>query len=545
MRTQKTFLLSKAKSFLLGATIVFLILFCSVVVFAQVEVRIKGESLVVEASVKVVRNQPFVAVEDLFREIGGIAYYSPIMEKINLGFGGKTWTLSLDKGEAVGNDDTRMPIVGEVLLEDHTVFISLSLLNQLFPLSVQLLSTPKPTEREEPRVSPSPTILPSPSFGITLRGVRFFSYQDEMKTRVTFDFSPRAPEHNLVVDSSRQTITLTLNNCQVAPGVLSPLTIDDSRVVNILLTPQEQQTKVAIKTKVPIRVEKGVLAGDQPRIFLDIYALSQMEVVSPPSTPPAQVTPQTPVSPTVRPMPAAEKEITAKLEPVNTRVVVIDPGHGGKDPGCVQNGYREKDIVLQISLKLKQALEAAGFQVYLTRSADTYPTLEERFRVANQRNPFVFLSIHCNSAPRQEAAGVEVFAGSGRYSGESAEEVASRENTALLQTNGSSQNSMVNTLLSAYHYGSLKPSMELGNLLAQNITGQTNQKNRGLKTAPLVVLRGLRFPACLLEVGFLSNPTEAKNLASPAYQDKIVAGIVEAIKDFQNSQILREFLEEN
>jgi N-acetylmuramoyl-L-alanine amidase len=158
----------------------------------------------------------------------------------------------------------------------------------------------------------------------------------------------------------------------------------------------------------------------------------------------------------------------------------------------------------------------------------------------------VLLSIHANAAPNKKATGVEVFVGSAQIHGEGAADVANRENQRFISEGYTEeQNGKINsTLLDSYYLGSRTVSMKLGSLIENNIVKETGQASRGLKEAPLILLKGMYFPSCLIEIGFLSNPTEAKNLANGAFQDKLVRGIVVGIKQFMSSSDLKKFLEE-
>jgi N-acetylmuramoyl-L-alanine amidase len=326
-----------------------------------------------------------------------------------------------------------------------------------------------------------------------------------------------------------------------------------------VLNKKGSNVEAIIYLKSPASIQKNQLGGENPRIYLDIVTstlLTSPDVTilpaspSPPTQPttttPALTSTPTPVVPTPTTKPPVQPTTATPYDKINPRVIVIDPGHGGKDPGCVVNGYQEKDIILQVSKKLKEALTQQGYEVYLTREGDTYPGLKERSAVANNKQPVVLLSIHANAAPNKKATGVEVFVGSAQIHGEGAADVANRENQRFISEGYTEeQNGKINsTLLDSYYLGSRTVSMKLGSLIENNIVKETGQASRGLKEAPLILLKGMYFPSCLIEIGFLSNPTEAKNLANGAFQDKLVRGIVVGIKQFMSSSDLKKFLEE-
>ena len=129
--------------------------------------------------------------------------------------------------------------------------------------------------------------------------------------------------------------------------------------------------------------------------------------------------------------------------------------------------------------------------------------------------------------------------------GEGAGDVASRENQLFLKEGSAADaNRVGNILSSAYYQSSREVSAELGKIMSEKISSTTGQKNRGLKEAPLVVLDGMYYPACLIEVGFLSNAEEAKKLASSAFQEKIAQAIAQAVDDFSRNPKFKSFLGE-
>jgi len=506
----------------------------------QLEIKIDGETLPQEVSLLSRGTQNLVAVEELFPEIGGISYYSPIMKKVRLVYKDASWTIALDKGEAVSESGEVLKLEpNQVVVVDHTVYVDTTLLEQFFGWQVGLqtqVETPSsvtPSPPEVPKTSSPPQTASSQNL---LAGVRFYTYRDQGKTRVALDFSKEPPLHEMRQAESQ--VFLYLDNCAPGPDVGELIRIEDGRVRDVRVYEEAGKTVVRVSLERPVKVVKGVLGGNKPRIFLDLMDSVEAE---------ASVSEK--IKPEAEPRIEEKAPATEILLPedfINLNVVVIDPGHGGKDPGCVQNGYREKDIVLAISLKLKKVLEEKGFQVYLTRDTDVYPTLSERMQVANTRRPFAFLSIHCNAAPVPSARGVEIFVGDTRYRGEGAQEVAARENQMFqMEATSAGDDKWDKMLSSGFYLKSREAAAELASLLLGGITRKTGQFDRGIKTAPLIVLSDVLFPACLMEVGFLSNPAEAKNLASPTFQDRLVQGIAEGIVAFRNSSKLKQYVSGN
>lgn len=216
--------------------------------------------------------------------------------------------------------------------------------------------------------------------------------------------------------------------------------------------------------------------------------------------------------------------------------VVIDPGHGGKDPGAIgSSGVMEKSITLQIAKKLSKLLaQNPEVAVRLTREDDRFIPLDKRTEIANQVKGELFLSIHTNAAWDSRARGVETFYNSRYAYGEGAEEVAVRENTALGadELSFNVKNIIWDLIQNQYR----QESKEFARIVQEKIAQTCNiSNNRGVKSAPFYVLRGASMPAILVEVGFISNPWEESKLKDPGYQELIASGIYKGINAYIES----------
>ena len=174
-------------------------------------------------------------------------------------------------------------------------------------------------------------------------------------------------------------------------------------------------------------------------------------------------------------------------------MIIVDAGHGGRDPGAIGNGIQEKDVVLPISINLGKALQNMGYTVYYTRTNDVEIDLEPRVALAERVNADVFVSIHANS-------------------------LASRNNS-------------VNGVETFFARGST-----LGRELASNVQSQiisaTGATDRNAKAAGFYVISKTSMPAILVETGFVTNPTEARNLNNPNYQQRMADAIARGIDQF-------------
>lgn len=188
------------------------------------------------------------------------------------------------------------------------------------------------------------------------------------------------------------------------------------------------------------------------------------------------------------------KLINQSGSPIKDRVIVIDAGHGGKDPGASSEGHREKDIVIKVATILKNKLEADGAKVVMTRSDDTYFTLEERVQIALNNHAEVFVSLHVNSFTNPDINGTETY-----YS------VAGNEN--------------------------ILEEEELATAINSQIVKNANMYDRGVKKANFYVIKNMLLPSVLVELGFISNLEDREKLINDEYveifADSIYKGIVE------------------
>jgi len=218
--------------------------------------------------------------------------------------------------------------------------------------------------------------------------------------------------------------------------------------------------------------------------------------------------------------------------------IVIDPGHGGKDPGTVNRSLdlEEKSITLDIAKRLNAILnEHAELEIILTRPRDEYVALEERAAIANSNQGDIFISIHTNSAPRKTARGIEAY-----YLNITADpramEVAAQEN-AMSSKSIAEMRTILDQIL---QNSKIAESKILAQYIQESMVGNLRMKfdgieDLGVKKAPFYVLLGAQMPSALLEVSFLSCQDEASRLATPSYRQAIAAGLYLGIINFIQS----------
>jgi N-acetylmuramoyl-L-alanine amidase len=211
------------------------------------------------------------------------------------------------------------------------------------------------------------------------------------------------------------------------------------------------------------------------------------------------------VDPLVRP--------SAYLGTRGARTVVLDAGHGGKDPGTTsRTGFKEKDLVLDIALRTRAHLAAAGVRVVLTRDSDRFWELDDRPYLAARGGGDVFVSLHLNAAATRTVQGIETF-------------VTAAENYPPTAGTGSKFPAVPNNRFNHSNH-------VLGNQLQRALVGITRAEDRGLKHARFAVLRNSAMPAALVECGFLSSAQEAQKLATPSYRETVALGIAQGILNY-------------
>lgn len=224
------------------------------------------------------------------------------------------------------------------------------------------------------------------------------------------------------------------------------------------------------------------------------------------------------------------------------QTVVIDPGHGGNDPGAVAAGIREKDLVLDVSLRLGRMISEAypGVKVHYTRSKDVFIPLHARASAAVRHKADLFISVHANWVSQTSVGGTETFT-LGLHRSQENLEVAKKENSVILLEEDYSTNYegfnpnetesyiMFENMQSEYQ----SQSISLAAHIQEEFTRHLRLHNRGVKQAGFLVLRQITMPGVLVEIGFISNPTERKFLVSEEGKRKVAESLFKAFKTYK------------
>ena len=201
----------------------------------------------------------------------------------------------------------------------------------------------------------------------------------------------------------------------------------------------------------------------------------------------------------------------SSLKRQNVKTIIIDAGHGGKDPGAIGKNYKEKDVNLQMAIRLKKLLEAKSYEVKMVRSKDVFISLKKR----NTLKGDVYISLHCNSFSATSVNGIETFFVAPKNSNATASSKPYKTEVA------GNKSDFLNTQL-AYQ-------------VHKQLIEKSKAKDRGLKRKRFVVIANATQPAILIELGFLSNLKEEKNLGLASYQEKLASAIANGIVKYHEA----------
>jgi N-acetylmuramoyl-L-alanine amidase len=220
------------------------------------------------------------------------------------------------------------------------------------------------------------------------------------------------------------------------------------------------------------------------------------------------------------------------------KTIVIDPGHGGEDPGAAYNNVQEKDLVLKVAKLLDRKLRNKGFDIIMTRTEDVFIPLKERTKIADAARADLFVSIHCNAAPRKrEMEGAETYFLSAARS-DWARTVEATENSAIRfeVKDGSSSSELDYILNDLAQTQFLEESQEAAICIQESMIQRCDLYNRGVKQANFYVLRLNYMPAVLVEIAFITNSKDRKKLLENEFLERVSNAIVEGIETYAKSR---------
>jgi N-acetylmuramoyl-L-alanine amidase len=316
---------------------------------------------------------------------------------------------------------------------------------------------------------------------------------------------------------------IDINGAHLNRGV-KDLTIGDGLLKSVRIAQYRAGTVRVVLDLDSIKEYKVFTFSDPFRIIVDVKGDRRQEISA-----------SKEVIETPKHEPAPEKQKPAQpFKPGKIRRIVVDPGHGGHDPGAMSpSGTREKDIVLQIGTKLADRIrQDLGIDAVMTRSTDVFIELQERTAIANKVGADLFVSVHANASVNHAANGIETYY-LNLAKTEKVAQLAAKENGTSLEKVSLLQ-AVLFDLMANYK---LNDSAHLANevqraLHKKALTGYPAVKNLGVKQGPFYVLVGATMPSILVETAFVSNERDEQKLKDPAYQDLTADGILTGIKGY-------------
>ncbi|WP_223529298.1 N-acetylmuramoyl-L-alanine amidase [Pseudomonas sp. GL-R-19] len=372
--------------------------------------------------------------------------------------------------------------------------------------------------------------LPFGAAATQIRNARL--WRSDGKLRLVFDlsgpvqyktFSLSTPER-LIIDLSGAGLSSDFSQLALGDGVIRSIRSGHFG---------KGDTRIVLDLSEPVQLNSFLLPpqdGQGHRLVLDLKTSAPL-----PSSSPAE--------------PAVA---IAKAHPMRDVIVVVDPGHGGKDPGAIgAKGEREKDVVLSIAQLLARRLKREkGFDVKLVRNDDFFVPLRKRVDIARKHNADMFISVHADAAPRLTASGASVYCLSeGGATSATARFMAQQENGADLLGATSLLNlkdkdpMLAGVILDMSMNATLAASLELGNTVLGSLAGITTLHQKRVEQAGFAVLKSPDVPSILVETGFISNARDSQRLVTTRHQQAVADGLFEGLQRyFQKNPPINSYL---
>ena len=374
-----------------------------------------------------------------------------------------------------------------------------------------------PAKSKRPHTSP---IRLAPS-GLSLTTIQNFRTTNSPRmTRLVLDLNAKAHPNTRPLLQA-EGVTIEILNTILGSSAKTKLAAGRIAKPFIITQPSERSVHISLPTG-SFTSYKLLVLTNPPRLVIDVV----------PPTEPRTIFPAEPAPDFSSPLPTPQQPIQPRTKSMTT--IVIDPGHGGKDPGALgHRGTEEKDITLKVALKLRDLLSRhRGVRILMTRERDEFIELGDRAKFANRHEADLFVSIHVNSHPQRSVKGIEIYH-FGEAKDQRALEVAARENGTPLNNTGVGWEYLVADLLTAKK---IEESLELAwttkEAMVTNLNGHYDLVDHGVKTAPFYVLRFTSMPSILAEIAYISNSGEEELLRTSRFTTLVAEALMEGVKSF-------------
>ncbi|MBI2386984.1 MAG: N-acetylmuramoyl-L-alanine amidase [Elusimicrobia bacterium] len=456
---------------------------------------------------------------------GGQVYWYPVSGRVQLSLRGRTLQLVVGSEKAAAGD-RELKLGDPVIVRASRAFVPLSFLT-----GPEFASWSGHQTRYDERTK---TLLVEKTG--TVGSPRAFSYKGH--TRITLELAPGASYRAAARGTGGVDLVVDFG---VAEGD-DKGSVDDGIIESYTLKQEAKLVRLSVRFAETGQRWRASELSDPRRAVLDVYApgasLPEAPAAAAEEEPPTETPKAAVAAPAARPS-ARTGTQAPKEAPKRRRLIVIDPGHGGKDPGATgARGTREKDVNLAAALELSRVLKERGdFDVLLTREEDVFLPLSERSELANSRSADLFVSLHCNAAGNKRESGFEVYSVSETASDPAAEALAASENAVLELEGKNPQDEMAKMILLAMTKTEMiNESAAFAALADRTIGKRVDIEARGAKQAGFYVLRGTHAPAILVEMAFVSHAKDEAKLTSRRFRRTMAEGVAAGVAEYAKRQ---------
>jgi N-acetylmuramoyl-L-alanine amidase len=364
-----------------------------------------------------------------------------------------------------------------------------------------------------------------------VKNIRYWPNKD--CTRVVIDLDKEVSFKTMTLGPDKKSgrpdrVVIDLKGARTPPGMKYKVDVNDGTLSDIRISQFNEEKVRVVLDMLGKSYYNAFKLGNPSRLVIDVSRDSNSikEIASYQSAV-KKVRKGTP-SKVPTDMPSIASQFCLKVSRI-----VIDPGHGGKDPGAISpSGAKEKDVVLTIAKLLAKRLEREGFEVYLTRTNDKFLTLEQRTDYANRKKADLFISLHVNSNVDRSVRGIETYF-LNLTTDASAIEVAARENATSSKSISDLQLIINDLMLNSKINESSKFADSVHKcVMSSALNVGYRGRNLGIRQAPFYVLLGAQMPSILIELGFITNSTDCTLLKRRSYQNTLIDGIAKGINNY-------------
>ncbi len=479
-----------------------------------------------QVNIEVIAGGDYISINDVLKIAGGVKYWYPTTNKVLLEINGTPLELYLEHANIRLRNSIQKKLSAPPMIYRSKVVVPLDFLTNIVS---SVIGKSINWDREKRMITVD-------SVEATILSVHYYTYPD--RTRIVFE-TVREYRPKEIKDDGK--ITYIFRDARVNSLAVSQ-EIFDRRIKTILARQVKNDVSIEISLSSEAITTKVLYLRNPFRVVIDLNddETAPGAGVSAKKGTPRQFNHKDVKPPLIVPV-KEERPVSPVIDITRARplkTIVIDPGHGGKDPGALgYSGLKEKTVTLAVAKILKDLIVSRlGLRVILTRNGDYFVPLRERTEIANNNRADLFVSIHVNASLRSRAEGFETYY-LGKASNEDARVVAALENAAIKYEKNKKSLSDLDFILWDMAQNDFRSnSFEFANFIQKELDSKLSTENRQVKTAPFYVLNGAYMPAILAELGFITNRKEEKMLKSWKHQKRLAEALYNSIYTYKQRQ---------